>query len=98
MVRRKQAARADIKIRMKEPLRAKIEAAAKRRGVSMNAEMVSRLEQSFQKEGASDELQMAVDGLNKRLDELGFRISRDGVAGFLSELLRAQVKKEGTDE
>src|SRR5215469_11309371 len=35
---------ADNKIRMEEPLRAKIEAAAKENGRSMNMEMVARLE------------------------------------------------------
>ena len=44
---REASATVDIKIRMKEPLRAKIEEAAKNHGVSMNAEMVSRLDQSF---------------------------------------------------
>ena len=37
---------------MKEPLRAKIERAAKRRGLSLNTEVVDRLAQSFQKEEA----------------------------------------------
>lgn len=40
----------DIKIRLREPLRAKIEAAAKRNVVSMNAEMVRRLEHTFEKQ------------------------------------------------
>lgn len=39
--------KAEIKIRLREPLRAKIERAAKRRGVSMNSEMIHRLDQSF---------------------------------------------------
>jgi hypothetical protein len=47
---REAAATVDIKIRMKEPLRAKIEEAAKNHGVSMNAEMVSRLNNSFTEE------------------------------------------------
>lgn len=50
--RRKQSATVDIKIRMKEPLRAEIERAAKRRGVSMNTEMVDRLEQAYRAEEA----------------------------------------------
>ena len=37
---------------MKEPLRAKIERAAKRRGISLNSEIVDRLSLSFQKEEA----------------------------------------------
>lgn len=47
MVRRRQTAKADLKIRLKEPMRARIERAASKRGVSMNAEMVDRLERSF---------------------------------------------------
>lgn len=47
MVQRKKTATVDIKIRFKEPLRARIERAAKQRGVSMNAEMTDRLERSF---------------------------------------------------
>jgi hypothetical protein len=37
----------DLKVRMREPLRAQIEEAARDRGVSMNAEAVDRLERSF---------------------------------------------------
>lgn len=47
MARRKKSATVDLKVRMKEPLRASLATAAKRRGVSMNAEAVDRLEQSF---------------------------------------------------
>lgn len=41
---RDRTATVDIKLRIKEPLRAEIEAAAKADGVSMNAEMVRRLD------------------------------------------------------
>ena len=51
---RKKSVTVDLKVRMKEPLRAKIEAAAKENGVSLNAEAVARLERSFQK-GQADE-------------------------------------------
>ena len=44
---RSQKAKIDLKVRMREPLRAKIERAAKSRGVSLNAEAVERLELSF---------------------------------------------------
>lgn len=50
MVKRKESATVDVKIRMKEPLRAAIERAAKRRGVSMNSEMTDRLERSLRDE------------------------------------------------
>ena len=41
-----------LKARMREPLRARLEAAAKRRGVSLNAELVDRLDRSFAKDDA----------------------------------------------
>lgn len=44
---RKKTAIVNMKLRMREPLRRAIEMAAKSRGISMNAETVSRLEQSF---------------------------------------------------
>jgi hypothetical protein len=48
MTTRKQTAIVGLKVRLREPLRKKLEVAAKQRGVSLNAELVSRLEQSFQ--------------------------------------------------
>ena len=39
-----------LKVRMKEPLRAAIEASAKKRGISLNAETVRRIEASFEAE------------------------------------------------
>lgn len=38
-----------ISTRLREPLRAKLEAAAKRNGVSLNAEMAARLDRSFER-------------------------------------------------
>src|SRR3954447_24995225 len=49
---RNETATVDIKIRMREPLRAEIEKAAADRGVSMNAEMVERLSESFRTDNA----------------------------------------------
>jgi hypothetical protein len=46
-MRRKQSATVDLKVRMKEPLRATLERSAKKRAVSLNAEAVDRLERSF---------------------------------------------------
>ena len=51
---RPKSATVDLKVRMKEPLRAKIEAAAKDHGVSLNAETVGRLGRSFLDEEARD--------------------------------------------
>jgi hypothetical protein len=50
MPTRKKTATVDLKVRMREPLRARLEAAAKDRGVSMNSEAVGRLEESFRSE------------------------------------------------
>jgi hypothetical protein len=50
MSEREEAATVQLKVRMKEPLRANLEEAARRRGVSMNAETVHRLERSFEQD------------------------------------------------
>ena len=52
MPARPKTAVAGMKIRLREPLRARLEAAAKRRAVSLNKELVARLEQSFFKDDA----------------------------------------------
>ncbi len=48
MAQRKKTATVQFKVRMKEALRARIEKAAKAGNKSMNAEILERLEQSFQ--------------------------------------------------
>lgn len=50
MPTRKKSETVQLKVRMKEPLRAQIEKSATERGVSMNNEMVDRLERSFSRE------------------------------------------------
>ena len=50
MARRAKSDTVQLKTRMKEPLRAKLEAAAEENGVSLNAEAVQRLERSFAEE------------------------------------------------
>jgi hypothetical protein len=47
---RKKTDSVDLKVRMKEPLRARLEAAARAKGVSLNAEAVDRLGRSFDRE------------------------------------------------
>jgi hypothetical protein len=49
MADRDEAATAQLKVRMKEPLRALLEESARHRGASMNAEIVRRLERSFER-------------------------------------------------
>ena len=60
---RKRSATVDLKVRMKEPLRARLEKAAKENGVSMNVEAVGRLEQSFQRTDVALEALGGEDGL-----------------------------------
>jgi hypothetical protein len=76
----KRAAKAmvDIKIRMREPLRAEIERAAKRRGISMNAEMNERLSASYERGRVLDEA-------------LNFAYGEDGAGllRLLGEVVRA---------
>ena len=50
MARRKKSATVQLKVRIKEELRARLEKAAKARDVSMNAEIGERLEKSFEYE------------------------------------------------
>ena len=50
MAKRGKSPRAQVPLRIPEAQRARIEKAAKARGVSMNAEIVERLERSFQTE------------------------------------------------
>ena len=48
---RKPTAIVGLKVRLREPLRKKLEMAAKKKGVSLNAELVARLEESFLGDG-----------------------------------------------
>ncbi len=54
MAERSRSDTIQLKARMKEPLRAKLEAAAEAKGKSLNAEMVHRLERSFLNDDAGD--------------------------------------------
>src|ERR1700674_1254231 len=56
MAKRSKTAVANLKVRLRESLRSKIERAAKSRGVSMNAEMVDRIDESFEKEAEIERL------------------------------------------
>jgi hypothetical protein len=55
MKHRAPGSKADIRIRMTEPLRADIESSAAREGISMNEEMVKRLERSYDWERMLDQ-------------------------------------------
>jgi non-homologous end joining protein Ku len=56
MVKRSKTALVGLRVRLREPLRKKLETAAKQRGVSLNAELVDRLEASFSAQAVEDKL------------------------------------------
>lgn len=56
MATRPKAATVDIGLRVKEPMRARIERESKQRGISMNAAITDRLETSFTKEDMLDRI------------------------------------------
>src|SRR5262245_9631690 len=62
MARRDPTALAQLKVRMREPLRARLEQDAKRRGVSINAEIVDRLERAADHQGLLSEALSLTDG------------------------------------
>lgn len=61
MAKRKQSATVDLKVRMKEPLRAALEAQARKAGHSLNGEAVRRLERSFEQDQRIAELREYAD-------------------------------------
>ena len=73
-----------IKLRMREPLRKKLEVAAKARGVSLNAEAVARLERTFEMEMVADVIRDVMAESNaeqavqwqRRLEQLGKEIKK----------------------
>jgi hypothetical protein len=67
---RDQAATVQLKVRMKEPLRAMLDEVSARRGVSMNAEMVRRLEQSFRLEHALERAEQEREEAERKMYEL----------------------------
>ena len=70
MTARKQTAIVGLKVRLREPLRKKLETAAKKKGVSLNAELVARLEESFLGEGLLERMEPVFAALDKRILQL----------------------------
>jgi hypothetical protein len=70
MAARKQTAIVGLKVRLREPLRKKLETAAKKKGVSLNAELVARLEESFLGEGLLERMEPVFAALDKRIAQL----------------------------
>lgn len=70
MAARKPTAIVGLKVRLREPLRKKLEVAAKKKGVSLNAELVARLEESFLGEGLLDRMEKTLAAFDKRIAQL----------------------------
>ena len=70
MAARKPTAIVGLKVRLREPLRKKLEVAAKKKGVSLNAELVARLEKSFLSEGLQDRMEKGLASFDKQLAQL----------------------------
>ena len=70
MAARKPTAIVGLKVRLREPLRKKLEVAAKKKGVSLNAELVARLEELFLGEGLLDRMEKILAAFDKRIAQL----------------------------
>jgi hypothetical protein len=70
MAKRAKTALAGTHIRLREPLRRRLESAAKARGVSMSAEITERLEASFRNELQIDLLTRMSNYMGNRLSQL----------------------------
>ena len=68
--KRKQTAVVQLKVRMREPLRAKLESAAAKKGTSINSEVVDRLERSFERQDLLAEFLTLMTALGRRDREL----------------------------
>jgi hypothetical protein len=81
MVRRAKSETVQLKVRMKEPLRAMLEKAADERGISMNTEAVDRLQRTFQNQKV---LQEALD--------LSFGAHISGLLMIIGDVMRATAQ------
>jgi hypothetical protein len=85
MIARKQSELVGLRVRFREPLRKKLEVAAAKRGVSLNTELVDRLERSFSAEAVeqvvSSKLDRALDSIWTALAE-GARQGKQAAAAY----------------
>jgi hypothetical protein len=74
MTRRPKTAVAQLKVRLREPLRAQLEKSARQHGVSLNAEIAKRLDQSFEWEKAfADAKKMTEQGFEAVMLQKGYQ-------------------------
>jgi hypothetical protein len=90
---RKPSALLSYKLRIREALRRRIEQAATRRGVSANAEMVSRLERSFEQEAhrSIDESAAHLKVTTAHFDGVFHGLSKQGDIVRAAEALLKQI-------
>jgi len=80
-----------VSTRMRESLRAKLEAAAKRNDVSLNAEMSARLEASFERDEIRDAVAEAKAGVAELFGYMAKQMdTTDAQADAVSAKLRAR--------
>lgn len=65
-MKRAKTATVALKTRMRETLRAKLEAAAKRKKVSLNSDLVGRVERSF----ANEDVLQALSDIERKLERI----------------------------
>jgi hypothetical protein len=88
-----------IMVRMPEALRATLEKSAKRSGRSMNAEINSRLEQSFRKEDAAEQAEaVAARAARAVIEQLGLTPDVSGHAQGLPTSVHHLLSSKATEQ
>ena len=95
---RKPTAFVSYKLRIKEALRREIERAAKARGVSLNYEMSSRLERSFERDAQRrlDETESDMSNTWARYGQAFHELEKQGDLLRATEALLKQIEQEST--
>lgn len=98
MAARKPTAIVGLKVRLREPLRKKLEVAAKKKGVSLNAELVARLEESFLSEGLQDRMEKGLASFDKQLAQLDdlvalAKLRQDQIATAIEDQIATAIRR-----
>jgi len=80
-----------VKVRMREDLRRKIEHAAQKNGLTINAEILRRLDQSFGIADSLAPLEQAIGALRSNVEALGSRVEALGPRVEASERLQREL-------
>jgi hypothetical protein len=103
MVTRDPTAAVQLKFRVREGLRAKLEAAAKEHGLTLNAEITMRLEQSFELDALKRELEVERAHLRRTSDECFARVAEahqrtNQLTDYLLQITTANVRVRSPEE